>query len=59
MSRTFCCKGRQLADYLVRHGSKLIETGRDMGVATFIFEYDDSIDKNLRQWEENKKKWLF
>ena len=59
MSKEFNCKGKQLANYLVNEGSKLLRTERSDGSVVFVFEYDDSIDKIIGEWETNKKKWLF
>lgn len=59
MSKEFNCKGKQLANYFVKRGSKLLRTERSDGSVVFIFEYDDSIDKIISEWEANKKKWLF
>ena len=59
MKKEFCCKGKQLADYLVKHGSKLLRIENKNGVDVHIFEYDESIDKNINQYEVDKKKWLF
>ena len=56
MNDVFYCKGKQLADYLIKHGSKLIEIDKNN---IYIFVNDESIDNNLKQWEINKKKWLF
>jgi len=56
MNCEFYCKGKQLADYLIKHGSKLIRI--DNG-NIYVFESDDSIDKGLEQWEIDKKKYLF
>lgn len=59
MSKEFNCKGRQLANYLVEKGSKLLRTEYSDESVVFVFEYDDSIDKIISEWEANKKKWLF
>lgn len=59
MSKEFNCKGKQLANYLVKEGSKLLRTERSDGSVVFVFEYDDYIDKIIGEWETNKKKWLF
>ena len=56
MNDVFYCKGKQLADYLVKHGSKLLGI-EDKNI--FIFENYEYIDKNLEQWEIDKKKYLF
>lgn len=61
-NETFCCKGKRLANYLIEHGSKLIRIDNDQkskGFLVFIFEKDESINKNLEQWEIDKKKYLF
>jgi len=59
MKKEFYCKGKQLADYLVKHGSVLLRTENKNGAVVHIFEYDDSIDGNIEQYELDKRKWLF
>ena len=56
---TILCRGKRLSDYLVKHGSILIDSYHLNGSVVFEFKYDESIDKNLKLWESNKKKWLF
>ena len=61
-NKTFCCKGKRLANYLIEHGSKIIRIDNDQkskGFLVFIFENDESINKNLEQWEIDRKKYLF
>lgn len=54
-SKKFSCNDRQLGTYLNSHGSKLIciENG------VYIFEYDDSIEDNLRSFERLQEKCMF
>lgn len=59
MAKEFCCNGKRLADYLVKKGSKLIKTEFTKGRKTYVFEYDESIEENLAQWEAAKKRSLF
>ena len=59
MSKEFNCKGKRLADYLVKHGSKLIRNGHIQGINVYVFEYDESIDKNIERFEMAKKRCLF
>ena len=59
MVKEFCCKGKRLANYLIENGSKLIKEEFIKGSKSYIFEYDESIDKNLEQWEIAKKRCLF
>lgn len=59
MTREFHCKGKRLADYLVKNGSKLIKVEFVKGRKSYVFEYDDSIDKNIEKWENAKKRCLF
>lgn len=59
MKKEFYCKGKPLADYLLKHGSKLVDVRNDSGIAVYIFEYDHTIDENLDRWELDRKKWLF
>ncbi|MDD4805111.1 MAG: hypothetical protein PHN69_08290 [Candidatus Pacebacteria bacterium] len=57
----FCCRGKRLANYLIEHGSKIVRIDCDQkakGFLVFIFEDDDSIKKNLKQWEVDKKTYL-
>lgn len=49
------CNSRQLADYLIKRGSKLLRI--DDGV--FVFEYDDSIDFFIEQWKLDYKRCMF
>lgn len=59
MAKEFYCKGKRLASYLIKNGSKLIKEEFIKGSKNYIFEYDESIDKNLEQWEIVKKRCLF
>ena len=59
MSDIFLCKGKPLSDYLIKHGSKLIRTENKDGFFVYVFELDDTIDKNLEQWKIDKKRCLF
>lgn len=56
MNDIFYCKGKQLADYLVLHGSKLLRVENG---SVYIFENDKTINDNLEQWEMDKKRCLF
>ncbi len=49
------CNSRQLADYLIKRGSKLLRI--DDGV--FVFEYDDSIGFLIEQWKLDYKRCMF
>lgn len=58
----FVCKGKRLANYLLEHGSKLKRIDNDQkskGFLVFLFERDDSIQTNLKNWETDKKTYLF
>lgn len=59
MNKEFCCNGKQLADHLIKNGFSLIRTEFIKGRKTYVFEYDESIDKSLEQWEVAKKRSLF
>ena len=59
MSKEFYCNGRQLSDYLIKHGSKLLRTENKNGAVVHVFEYDESIDRNIEQYELDRRKWLF
>lgn len=56
MKNTFTCKGKQLADYLINNGSKLVDSD---GFNTFYFEKDETIKTNLLQWEKLTKMLMF
>ena len=56
---TILCRGKRLSDYLIKHGSKLIDSYSLNGSVVFEFKFDETIEKNLKLWESNKKKWLF
>ncbi|MFA6667718.1 MAG: DUF5659 domain-containing protein [Bacilli bacterium] len=58
----FVCKGKRLANYLIEHGSKIIRIDCDQkakGFLVFLFEQDESIKQNLKQWETDKETYLF
>lgn len=59
MNNEFNCKGKQLADYLVKNGFELLRVDNVKGFNVFVFEQNDSINDAIDKWEENKKKWLF
>lgn len=59
MKSEFNCKGKQLADYLVKNGSTLLRTENKRGAIVHVFEYDDTIDKNIEQWKLDKKRCMF
>lgn len=56
---TILCRGKRLSDYLINHGSKLIDSYDLNGSIVFEFKLDETIERNLKLWESNKKKWLF
>lgn len=53
--KEFRCNGKRLADYLTKHGCKILR----MEDGTFIFEYQKSIDEALKQWEIDCKRCVF
>ena len=55
----FYCKGKQLSDYLIKHGSKFIGTENVNGVLCYVFESDDTIDDNLNRFEIDRKRCMF
>lgn len=59
MKKEFNCKGRQLANYLIKNGSTLLRTENKGGAVIHVFEYDDTIDRNIEQYEINKNRCLF
>ena len=44
-----------LATFLKNHGSKMIEIKN----GKYIFEYDDTIEENLKLYEDTLKKCMF
>lgn len=56
MENTFTCKGKQLADYLIKNGSKLVDSD---GFNTFYFEKDETIKVNLSEWDKLNKMSMF
>lgn len=58
-SNNFICKSRKLANFLVKHGSILIDSYYENGVCIFEFKNDRTIKENIDLWEVNKSKWLF
>lgn len=57
--KEFLCKSRLMSDYLINNGSILIRIQKECGSPVFVFEYDDTIDKNINSFEENRRKCLF
>lgn len=57
--KVFYCKGKRLADYLIKHGSKFIGSDERDGHIVYVFENDSSIDENLDKWEADVKRCLF
>ena len=58
----FVCKGKRLANYLIENGSTLKRIDCDQkskGFLVFLFEEDKTIEENLKQWEIDKKIYLF
>lgn len=55
----FYCNNRNLANYLKKNGSKFIKVDKVDGSIVYLFEKDDSIDRNLTEWEARIKKCLF
>ena len=51
----FYCKSKNLAKYLIKHGSKFIKVEKD----NYIFEKDESIEQNLAIYEKDMKKCMF
>lgn len=59
MKDVFYCKGVGLANYLMKNGSKLVETKFENGKFVFVFKNDESITENMKKWELDERKWLF
>lgn len=55
----FSCNSKRLADYLVMNGSNLIRIDKENKSVEYIFEYDDSIDDVLKNYEEDFKRCMF
>lgn len=61
MSKTFVCKGKRLANYLLDHSCKLMKIDNDSkakGYLVFIFLRDDKLDSALTSWNEDKYTYL-
>lgn len=61
MSRTFVCKGKRLANYLIEHGCRILRIDCDSnakGFLVFIFEKDGNLDSALTSWNEDKYTYL-
>lgn len=60
--KTFCCKGKRLANYLLDHECKLIRIDCDQkskGFLVFIFEINDLLKNALDSWKVDRKTYLF
>ncbi len=55
MNKEFTCNSRPLAEYLKKNGSKFIRIDKGL----FVFEYDDSIEDNLKRYEAIQKRCMF
>ena len=58
----FWCNSKRLAEYLIKHGSKLIEVdnyNKNKTLKAFAFEKDDSIERNLLAYEKDIKRCMF
>lgn len=53
------CKSIKLANFLIKHGSILIDSYYENGMRVFEFKNDNTIKENIDLWEVNKNKWLF
>lgn len=58
-SSNFICKSIKLANFLMKHGSILIDSYYENGMRIFEFKNDETIKENIDLWEVNKNKWLF
>lgn len=61
MSKTFVCKGKRLANYLIDHGCKLyhIDCDKDAkGFLVFLFNRDKELDCALESWKQDKETYL-
>lgn len=59
---TFYCKGRELANYLIKSGATLLRIEDDpksKGLSIYIFKNNDILNSSVKQWETIKKKCLF
>lgn len=57
----FVCKSKRLANYLIENGSNLIKIDNDQkskGFLVFLFEENDSLHKNLSNWNFDKNIYL-
>lgn len=55
----FECESKQIADYLVKHGSKMLDIEMRDGGNVYIFEHDEALDKNIEEWEKNFNNSMF
>lgn len=61
MGEVFCCKGKRLANYLLKHDCKLIRIDKDKnvdGFLVFIFVKNDNLDKSLQSWNIDKNSYV-
>lgn len=55
----FYCKGKRIADYLIKHGSKFVKTEKRDGDIVYIFEKDESIFENLDKLNVDMRRCMF
>lgn len=55
----FYCKSKRIADYLTKHGSRLVKTEKRDGSMIYVFEKDDSVFENLDNLDIDMRRCLF
>lgn len=59
MNNEFNCKSKQIADYLVKNGSKLLRIDKVEGLNVYVFEHDETIGKNIDRFKALRQKCIF
>lgn len=55
----FYCKGKRIADYLIKNGSKFVGTEQREGFLVYVFEKDDTIFESLDKLGIDMERCMF
>lgn len=61
-NKTFCCKGKRLANFLIEQGCQIIRIDNDQkskGFLVFIFIKNENLCNALDKWKTEKDSYLF
>lgn len=56
--RLYYCKSKRYANYMLAHGSRMVQIQNDKfrpGFLVFVFMWDDVCDQNARNWDNGER----